>query len=324
MSVLVTGGAGYIGSHTVRLMRSLGRQVIVLDTLERSSADALLGAPLVVGSIADSDLVATICRDHNIDTVVHFAAHKSVGESMADPGPYWTNNVHGTVQLIEGMLAAEVNHIVFSSSASVYGTPEVVPITEAAAIRPENVYAESKAMMERIIDWYGVTRGLRSVSLRYFNAAGASIDGVIGENWRITTNLVPLVMKAVLGASGPVKVFGDDYPTPDGTGVRDYIHVEDLASAHVAAIDHLSSGGESVAVNLGTGTGTPVLEILDLTAQAAGRPVPYEVVARRAGDPAVVFADATLAATTFGWRARYRIDDIIASAYAWHAASMTS
>jgi UDP-glucose-4-epimerase GalE len=319
MSVLVTGGAGYIGSHTVRLMRSLGRDVIVLDTLERSSADALLGAPLVVGSIADSELVASICRDYGVDSVVHFAAHKSVGDSMVDPGPYWTNNVQGTVQLIEGMLAGGVDQIVFSSSASVYGTPDTVPITEDASIRPENVYAESKAMMERIIDWYGVTRGLRGVSLRYFNAAGASLDGIIGEDWTITTNLVPLVMKAALGVSGPVKVFGDDYPTPDGTGIRDYIHVEDLASAHVAAIDHLVSGGDSVAVNLGTGTGTSVLEILERTAQVAGCPVPHEIVDRRIGDPAVVFADAHRAAELFNWQAKYGIVEIIESAYRWHA-----
>lgn len=321
MTVLVTGGAGYIGSHTVRLMRSLGRDVVVLDTLERSSADALLGAPLVVGSIADSELVTRMCRDHDVDSVVHFAAHKSVGESMIDPGPYWTNNVHGTVQLIEGMLAAGVNQIVFSSSASVYGTPETVPITESAAIRPENVYAESKAMMERIIEWYGFTRGLRGVSLRYFNAAGASMDGAIGEDWTITTNLIPLVMKAALGASGPVKVFGHDYPTPDGTGIRDYIHVEDLASAHVAAIDHLTSGGESVAVNLGTGAGTSVLEILDLTAKVAGRVVPHEIVDRRIGDPAIVFADANLAADLFGWHAHHGIAEIIESAFAWHSST---
>ena len=175
-------------------------------------------------------------------------------------------------------------------------------------------------MMERVIAWYGVTNGLRSVSLRYFNAAGASSDGIIGEDWTVTTNLVPLVMKAVLGASGPVKVFGDDYPTPDGTGVRDYIHVEDLATAHIAALDHLERGGEDLTVNLGTGVGSSVREILEATAAVAGRPVPHEVVDRRLGDPAVVYADATLAAERLGWRAERTLDDIIASAYAWHAA----
>lgn len=323
MTVLVTGGAGYIGSHTVRLLRSLDREVVVLDTLERSSEKSLLDAPLVIGSIADSSLVSEVCRSYGVTSVVHFAAYKSVGESMNNPGSYWTNNVQGTVTLVEGMLDAGVTDLVFSSSASVYGNPDVVPITESAAIRPENVYAESKAMMERIIEWYGQTRGLRGVSLRYFNAAGASRDGVIGEDWSVTTNLVPLVMKAVLGASGPVKVFGTDYPTPDGTGVRDYIHVEDLASAHVAALDHLAAGGDPIAVNLGTGTGTSVLEIIERTAAVAGKPVPHEIVARRLGDPAVVFANASLAAETFGWSAQFGIAEIIESAYAWHASQFS-
>ncbi len=319
MTVLVTGGAGYIGSHTVRLMRSLGRDVVILDTLERSSEEALLGAPLVIGSISDRDLVSRVCLEHHVETVIHFAAHKSVGDSMIDPGPYWTNNVHGTVSLVEGMLAAGVTKIVFSSSASVYGAPETVPITEAAPIRPENVYAESKAMMERVIGWYGETRGLHGVSLRYFNAAGASFDGVIGENWAQTTNLVPLVMKAALGASGPVRIFGNDFSTPDGSGVRDYIHVEDLASAHIAAIDYLDHGGPSTAVNLGTGSGTSVFDIIRRTGDIAGREVPHEVVGRRPGDPAMVFADASLAKELFGWRARYGIDEIIDSAFRWHS-----
>lgn len=319
MTILVTGGAGYIGSHTVRALLATGREVVVLDSLERSTGESLLGAPLVVGTISDEALVERVCRDHDVDAIVHFAAYKSVGESMERPGAYWTNNVQGTVHLVEGALRAGVDRIVFSSSAAVYGNPERVPIIESAALRPENVYAESKAMMERVISWYGTTNGLRSVSLRYFNAAGASFDGVIGEDWSVTTNLVPLVMKAVLGASGPVKVFGDDYPTPDGTGVRDYIHVEDLATAHIAALDHLERGGEDLTVNLGTGVGSSVREILEATAAVSGRAVPHEVVERRLGDPAVVFADATLAAERLDWRAERTLDDIIASAYAWHA-----
>ena len=319
MTTLVTGGAGYIGSHTVRALRAAGREVVVLDSLERGSVESLLGAPLVVGDIADEALVESVCRRHGVTAVVHFAAHKSVGESMERPGIYWTNNVQGTVHLVEGMLRAGVDRLVFSSSAAVYGNPDRVPITEDTPIRPENVYAESKAMMERVIAWYGVTSGLRSVSLRYFNAAGASSDGVIGEDWSVTTNLVPLVMKAVLGASGPVLVFGDDYPTPDGTGVRDYIHVEDLATAHVAALSYLEQGGTDLAVNLGTGVGSSVREILDATAAVAGRSVPHEVTGRRLGDPAVVYADASLAADRLGWRAERTLADIIASAFAWHS-----
>lgn len=319
MAVLVTGGAGYIGSHTVRRLREAGVDTVVLDTLERGRAEALLGAPLVVGSIADESLVAEVCREHSITAVIHFAAHKSVGESMVNPGPYWTNNVQGTVHLIEGMLAADVRTIVFSSSAAVYGSPEQVPITEQAPVRPENVYAETKAMMERVIKWYGVTSGLTWASLRYFNAAGASADGVIGEDWSSTTNLVPLVMRAALTDAGPVDVFGTDFDTPDGSGVRDYIHVEDLAEAHLSALRHLEDGGENLTVNLGTGTGTSVLEILSMTAEVHGAEVPHRLAERRIGDPATVYADSTRAATELGWTATRDLRDIITSAYAWHS-----
>ena len=319
MAVLVTGGAGYIGSHTVRRLREAGIDTVVLDTLERGRAEALLGAPLVAGSIADESLVAEVCREHSITAVIHFAAHKSVGESMVNPGPYWTNNVQGTVHLIEGMLAADVRTIVFSSSAAVYGSPEQVPITEQAPIRPENVYAETKAMMERVIEWYGVTSGLTWASLRYFNAAGASADGVIGEDWSSTTNLVPLVMRAALTDAGPVDVFGTDFDTPDGSGVRDYIHVEDLAEAHLSALRHLEDGGENLTVNLGTGTGTSVLEILSMTAEVHGAEVPHRLAERRIGDPATVYADSTRAATELGWTATRDLRDIITSAYAWHS-----
>ncbi len=319
MAVLVTGGAGYIGSHTVRRLREAGIDTVVLDTLERGRAEALLGAPLVVGSIADESLVAEVCREHSITAVIHFAAHKSVGESMVNPGPYWTNNVQGTVHLIEGMLAADVRTIVFSSSAAVYGSPEQVPITEQAPIRPENVYAETKAMMERVIEWYGLTSGLTWASLRYFNAAGASADGVIGEDWSSTTNLVPLVMRAALTDAGPVDVFGTDFDTPDGSGVRDYIHVEDLAEAHLSALRHLEDGGENLTVNLGTGTGTSVLEILSMTAEVHGAEVPHRLAERRIGDPATVYADSTRAATELGWTATRDLRDIITSAYAWHS-----
>ncbi len=322
MAILVTGGAGYIGSHTVRLLRNLGRDVVVLDTLERADGSALLGAELVVGSISNEALVEETCRTYDVRAVVHFAAYKSVGESMSSPGLYWNNNVAGTVHLAEGMLAAGVTQMVFSSSASVYGNPKVTPITEDAPIRPENVYAESKATMERVLSWYGQTHGLRSASLRYFNAAGASLDGVIGEDWSVTTNLIPLVMKSVLGASGPVQVFGSDYPTPDGTGIRDYIHVEDLARAHVAALDYLGSGSASTAVNLGTGVGSSVLDILTRTAAEAGHEVPHTTVDRRIGDPAIVFADPTLAQKLLGWSAELDLDDIIRSAFAWHSSQL--
>ena len=318
MTILVTGGAGYIGSHTVRQLRSEGRDVIVLDSLERGNRDALLGAPFVQGDISDSALVAEVCRKHGVQSVIHFAAYKSVGESMIDPAKYWRNNVQGTVDLLEGMLKADVRQIVFSSSAAVYGNPDSLPIREDAPLRPENVYAETKAVMERVIHWYGQTHGVRWVSLRYFNAAGASSDGVLGENWDMSTNLVPLVMKAALGASGPVKVFGNDYPTPDGTGVRDYIHVEDLAIAHAKAVDHLNAGRDNSTLNLGTGCGVSVMEIIRETESALGRPVPYEVVGRRLGDPAVVYADSSLANSILVWAAAKEFSTIVRTSLQWH------
>lgn len=323
MTILVTGGAGYIGSHTVRQLRADGRDVVVLDSLERGNRDALLGAPFVQGDISDSSLVAEVCRERGVDSVIHFAAYKSVGESMTDPAKYWRNNVQGTVNLLEGMLAADVRRIVFSSSAAVYGNPDSLPIREDAPLRPENVYAETKAVMERVIHWYGQTHGVRWVSLRYFNAAGASSDGVLGENWDMSTNLLPLVMKAALGASGPVKVFGDDYPTPDGTGVRDYVHVEDLAIAHSKAIDYLELGRESITLNLGTGHGYSVLEIIRATEKALGRPVSYQLVGRRPGDPAVVYADPSAANLVLDWTATRGLSDIVRDAFSWHRSQIT-
>ncbi len=320
MTTLVTGGAGYIGSHTVRALREAGRDVVVLDTLELGRADAVLDAPLVVGDVNDAALVEQTCRDHGVTSLVHFAAYKSVGESMSTPSKYWHNNVDGTVTLVEAAMAAGVGEVVFSSSCSVYGTPAEVPVGETAAIAPESVYAESKATVERILGWYGVTHGLRAVSLRYFNAAGASFDARIGEDWTFSVNLVPLVMKAVLGAGPPVKVFGTDYPTPDGTCIRDYIHVDDLADAHLKALDHLAGGGTTTAVNVGTGVGSSVLEVIAATAEVAGRDVPHELVGRRAGDPVATFADPSQRRSRCsGGRPRHGLTEIIETAYRWHA-----
>jgi UDP-glucose-4-epimerase GalE len=319
VTVLVTGGAGYIGSHTVRALRETGRDVVVLDTLELGRQDALLGAPLVVGDIADEALVREVCGDHQVTSTIHFAAYKSVGESMVHPGKYWQNNVAGSVHLAEALTAAGVRDVVFSSSCSVMGNPDAVPVREDAAIRPESVYAETKATMERIFGWYGVTKGLRVVSLRYFNAAGASHDGVIGEDWTYSVNLIPLVMKATLGKRPPVQVFGDDYPTPDGTAIRDYIHVEDLADAHIRAVDYLAQGGASRAFNIGTGVGTSVMEVIRTTQRVSGQPVPYEIVSRRAGDPMTIYADPSAAAADLGWTPKFDLDDIITTAWRWHS-----
>ncbi|MBI4882727.1 MAG: UDP-glucose 4-epimerase GalE [Actinobacteria bacterium] len=317
--ILVTGGAGYIGSHTVRTLQAGNEQVVVLDSLEFGHRSALLGAELIVGNIRDRALVTELCRSHKVTQVVHFAAYKAVGESMEQPDRYWLNNVAGTVDLVEGVLAAGVKQFVFSSSCSVNGTPAELPLTEKAPIAPESVYAETKAMVERILGWYGVTHGLRSVSLRYFNAAGASTDGVIGEDWGRAQNLVPLVMKATLGKRPPLEVFGTDYPTPDGTCIRDYIHVDDLAEAHCRALAYLTEGGATIALNVGTGVGTSVLEIIKATERISGRTVPYTVAPRRAGDPVASYADPTMSHKTLGWAATRTVDDIIGSAWQWHS-----
>ena len=319
MTTLITGGAGYIGSITARAIRASGRGVVIIDTLENGHRKAVGDAPFVQGDVADSDLVRRTVEEHHVDEVVHFAAYKAVGESMENPGKYFLNNVTGSQKLFETLHLSGVNRIVFSSTAAVYGTPTRVPVREDDPTVCESVYAETKLMMEHTLGWYARTTDMRSVCLRYFNAAGASDDASLGENWRFSQNLVPHVMKAVLGHAPALKVFGNDYPTPDGTGVRDYIHVEDLATAHVAALDHLKAGHDSVVCNVGTGQGTSVMEIVATTERISGKKVPYDIVGRRVGDVAEVYADAGRIRDLMGWEPRRTLDDIIASAYSWHS-----
>ncbi|MCB0965431.1 MAG: UDP-glucose 4-epimerase GalE [Ilumatobacter sp.] len=321
-SILVTGGAGYIGSHTVRALREAGRSVVAYDSLELGTAAAVGDAPLIVGDIADRDLVERTCREHDVSAIVHFAAYKNVGESMQSPTKYFDNNVAGTVRLLDGAVAAGVGQFVFSSSCSVYGTPAVVPVDETQPIDPESVYAETKATVERVLRWYDVVHGIRSISLRYFNAAGASFDSRIGEDWTFALNLIPVAIRALLTGDRELQVFGDDYPTPDGTCVRDYIHVDDLAAAHIAAIDHLASGGTTTAVNLGTGVGSSILEVLDAIEAVAGSPVPHRIVPRREGDPVATFSDTTRSTDLLGWRAQYGLKEIVETAYRWHQSQL--
>jgi UDP-glucose-4-epimerase GalE len=318
VTTLITGGAGYIGSITTRFIRASGRSVVVLDSLENGHRKAVGDAPFVQGDIADTDLVVDLCRKYEVDEVVHFAAYKAVGESMENPGKYFHNNVTGSQKLFDALQQAHVHRIVFSSTAGVYGNPAVVPVTEDVAPDCQSVYAETKLMIERTLGWYSATTPMRHVVLRYFNAAGASSDGSLGEDWRHSQNLIPHVMKALLGYAPAVQVFGNDFPTVDGTGVRDYIHVEDLATAHVAALDHLSRGGQNLTCNVGTGFGTSVMQIIKATERVSGKKVPYEITQRRLGDPAACYADASLINKELGWSPTKSLDDIIATAYAWH------
>lgn len=317
MTVLVTGGAGYIGSHTARLLQELGRDVVVLDTLERGYREAVGDIDLVVGDIADSRLVGKVCRKYDIDSVIHFAAYKAVGESVADPLRYYRNNVAGSVALVDALLEHDVKHVVFSSSAAVYGNPDSSPVNEDAPLRPESPYAQTKADIEHLLSSCDAV-GMRSVSLRYFNAAGAHESGDLGEDWSATSNLVPAVMKVLFGAAPTLEVFGEDYPTADGSCVRDYVHVTDLADAHVKALDYLGSGGKSLVCNVGTGQGTSVKQLIEVTESVTGRSLPHRISGRRAGDPASVYADPTLIRAVLGWRATRDLREIISSAYRWH------
>ena len=319
MSILVTGGAGYIGSHTVRLLRERGRKVVVVDTMEFGHAAALGDTPLIRADIADRKAVAEVVRDYDVDAVMHFAAYKAAGESMERPGRYFANNVARSAALLETLAQLGVMRMIFSSTCAVYGTPDGLPVSEESAIRPESPYGESKATVERIMSWYDRCLGLRSVSLRYFNAAGAWLDGSIGEDWTVALNLVPLIMKTALGHRGALQIFGTDYPTPDGTAIRDYVHVIDLAEAHLRALELLENGGQSTAVNLGTGVGSSVFEVLASAEKAIGRPVPYELAPRRPGDPVALYSDGDRAHRLLGWNPRYGLEEIVSSAWAWHS-----
>ena len=322
MTTLVTGGAGYIGAHTVRALRQTSRDVVVLDTLERGNKEAVIDADLVVGDIADKNLVAEICHKYKITEVVHFAAYKAVGESMTQPKMYWQNNVDGTVALLDTLIEHGVDRFVFSSSAAVYGTPKSVPVTENEPTMPESVYAETKLAVENILS-SPERSAIKSVSLRYFNAAGASSDNKIGEDWLASQNLVPRVMRALLDQAFLFEVFGDDYPTRDGTCIRDYIHVEDLALAHIRALDYLEHGGKTMICNVGTGEGTSVKQLLEMATKVAQRAVPYTIGARRDGDPVSVYADTRLANSVLDWRATHDLQSIIESAFNWHRTHLT-
>ncbi len=319
MKVLVTGGAGYIGSHTVRELVGRGYDVVVLDTLERGHKQAVLEARLILGDIADGTLLEEILQRERPDAVMHFAALKAPGESMQQPTAYFRNNVCGMLTMLDTMVRSDIRYCIFSSSCSIFGTPQSLPVTEDAGFAPESVYGETKLMGEILLKWFDQIHGLRYSSLRYFNAAGASLDNAIGEDWSVTSNLIPLVMKAAVGKAPFAKIFGTDYPTRDGTAIRDYIHVVDLAVAHVQALEHLMRTQRSVAYNLGTGKGNTVLEVIETARRISGVHFPVEFAPRRPGDPAAIWADSSKAERELGWKAKYDLETIIRTAWTWHS-----
>jgi UDP-glucose-4-epimerase GalE len=319
MHILVTGGAGYIGSHTAKLLAAAGHQPVIFDDMSQGHDWAVKWGPLERGNLADPARLAEVFASRRVEAVVHFAASALVGESMTNPMKYFRNNTMGTLNLLDAMRDASVGTIVFSSTCATYGDPVRVPIDETHPQAPVNSYGESKLMVEKILRWYGESYGLRWMALRYFNAAGADPDGEIGEDHDPESHLIPLVIGAAQGTRPPVKIFGTDYPTPDGTAVRDYIHVTDLADAHLRALDHLASGTPSQPINLGTGRGHSVREVVDAVARVSGKAVPAVEAARRPGDPPELVAAPARAREVLGWNCQYPdLETIVRHAWAWH------
>jgi UDP-glucose 4-epimerase len=329
MSILVCGGAGYIGSHTCVALCEQGHRVVIADNFTNSSQRVLLRLQRITGAPVECERVdlrsktglARLFARHHFDAVAHFAALKAVGESCAKPLAYFENNICGTINLLQAMQDAGVNRFVFSSSATVYGDPERVPVDERAPLQATNPYARTKLVMEQVIeDVCRACPAFRAANLRYFNPVGAHPSGLIGEDpTGVPNNLMPYICQVAAGRRDKLNIFGGDYPTPDGTGVRDYIHVTDLAQAHVAALEYLAREDANLTVNLGTGRGVSVLELLRAFEVASGHTIPYEIVARRPGDAAQVYADPTLAQRLLGWKARFNVDDMCRDAWHWQS-----
>lgn len=320
MRVMVVGGAGYIGSHICKALAQRGDEPVVLDNLSRGHRHAVKWGPLVELDVRDVRSVSQALIDHRIDAVMHFAANIEVGEGESAPLSFWNNNVAGVIALIEAMMAANVHHLVFSSTCAVYGEPQSLPISEDEPRTPVNVYGRTKHTVELLLEDVSRLGVLKYAALRYFNAAGASPDGEIGEEHDPETHLVPNALKAAAGLGGPMKLFGDNYDTPDGTCVRDFIHVMDLAQAHLLALDRLKTGAESFACNLGTGHGISVKQILDTVERVTGRPVPHSISPRRPGDAEQLVSDTRLAQKLLGFEPSLSdADSIIKHAWAFHA-----
>ena len=320
MAILVTGGAGYIGSHCVKALREAGREVIVYDDLSTGHRPALQGSPLVKADLRDARRLEATLKRHKVTAVIHFAAKSLVGASMKDPQSYYDNNVTGTLALLQAMRGARVGEIVFSSSAATYGEPEKIPITEDAAQRPTSVYGRTKLMMEQMLRDFEAAYGLRWMALRNFNVAGADDSGEIGEDHRPETHLLPIVFQVLLGQRERLELYGTDYPTSDGTCIRDYVHVTDLIDAHLLALKRLEAGGASRAYNLGNGQGFSNREIIQTVEKVTGKAVKVNETGRRAGDPAVLVASSGRAVAELGWRPQHaQLEKIVESAWRWHS-----
>ncbi|MGJ5630895.1 UDP-glucose 4-epimerase GalE [Nostoc sp. CALU 1950] len=321
-TILVTGGAGYIGSHTVLALKQAGYNVVILDNLvygHRELVEKVLEVELIVGDTGDRALLDDIFKTHDISAVMHFSAYAYVGESVTDPAKYYRNNVLGTFSLLEAMLAASVKKFVFSSTCATYGVPEFVPIPETHPQNPINPYGATKLMVERILSDFDVAYGFQSVRFRYFNAAGANPNGLLGEDHNPETHLIPLVLMTALGKRESISIFGTDYPTPDGTCIRDYIHVNDLADAHILGLEYLLKGGDSEVFNLGNGSGFSVREVIAAAEEVTGISIPVEERDRRPGDPPILIGTSEKARTILGWKPQYpSIQDIVTHAWQWH------
>ena len=319
MPILITGGAGYIGSHTVKYFQKQNEEIIVVDNLQSGHEESIQVDNLYKIDIRDKEQLDKVFKKHNIEAVIHFAANSLVGESMEKPYEYYHNNVYGVLCLLDVMKENNVDKIVFSSTAATYGEPKNIPILESDETIPTNTYGETKLAMEKMMKWFDQAYGIKYVSLRYFNAAGAHQSGTIGEDHHPETHLIPLILQVPLGKRDKIYMFGDDYPTEDGTCIRDYIHVMDLASAHYKALEYLRKGKNSDIFNLGNGNGYSVKEVIETTRKVTGHPIPAEVKERRVGDPAVLIASSDKAKSILGWKPQFdSLEKVIGDAWNWH------
>ncbi len=320
MSILICGGAGYIGSHMVAELLAQNKEVLILDNFEKGHEDAILGGKIYKGDLRDRSILDKIFTENHVEAVIDFAAYSLVGESMVEPLKYFNNNISGTITLLEAMKDHNVKYIVFSSTAATYGEPENTPILENDKTIPTNAYGESKLLVEKILKWCDTCYGIKFTVLRYFNATGAHINGKIGEDHSPETHLIPLILQVALNKRNEILIFGDDYNTKDGTCVRDYIHVSDLASAHLLALNRLMNGGESRIYNLGNGTGFTVKEVINVAREVTNHPIPAKIVSRRAGDPAILIASSDKAISELNWKPKFNsLETIIKTAWEWHS-----